>query len=108
MRAPESLEPGLLKCVAVIAAIVWGLSILGINTTAVLAGVGIVGSILGFGAQSLIEDIITGAFIVFEKDHRVSYQPNCDATVTQLWLYLQHCSIFLTGRSLYANLHPYK
>ena len=43
-----------------------------------------------------------------KKDRRVSYQPNCDATVTQLWLYLQHCSIFLTGRSLYANLHPYK
>ena len=57
--------------VAVIAAIVWGLSILGVNTTAVLAGVGIVGLILGFGAQSLIEDIITGAFIIFENQYSV-------------------------------------
>ena len=66
-----NLISGLLKYVAVIAAIVWGLSILGVNATAVLAGVGIVGLILGFGAQSLIEDIITGAFIIFENQYSV-------------------------------------
>ena len=53
------------------ATVVWGLSILGVNATAVLAGVGIVGLILGFGAQSLIEDIITGAFIIFENQYSV-------------------------------------
>ena len=66
-----NLVSGLLKYIAVIAAIVWGLSILGVNATAVLAGVGIVGLILGFGAQSLIEDIITGAFIIFENQYSV-------------------------------------
>ena len=66
-----SLISGLLKYVAVIVAVVWGLSILGVNTTAVLAGVGIVGLVLGFGAQSLIEDIITGAFIIFENQYSV-------------------------------------
>ena len=66
-----NLISGLLKYVAVIAAVVWGLSILGVNATAVLAGVGIVGLILGFGAQSLIEDIITGAFIIFENQYSV-------------------------------------
>ncbi len=71
LQSMTSLISGLLKYVAVIAAIVWGLSILGINTTAVLAGVGIVGLILGFGAQSLIEDIITGAFIIFENQYSV-------------------------------------
>ena len=65
------LISGLLKYIAVIAAVVWGLSILGVNATAVLAGVGIVGLILGFGAQSLIEDIITGAFIIFENQYSV-------------------------------------
>ena len=65
------LVAGLLKYVAVIAAVVWGLSILGVNATAVLAGVGIIGLILGFGAQSLIEDIITGAFIIFENQYSV-------------------------------------
>ena len=67
----SNLVSGLLKYVAVIAALVWGLSILGVNATAVLAGVGIVGLILGFGAQSLIEDIITGAFIIFENQYSV-------------------------------------
>ncbi|MBO6061407.1 MAG: mechanosensitive ion channel family protein [Clostridia bacterium] len=71
LQSVTSLISGLMKYVAVIAAIVWGLSILGINTTAVLAGVGIVGLILGFGAQSLIEDIITGAFIIFENQYSV-------------------------------------
>ena len=66
-----NLISGLLKYVAVIIAVVWGLSILGVNATAVLAGVGIVGLILGFGAQSLIEDIITGAFIIFENQYSV-------------------------------------
>ncbi len=66
-----NLIAGLLKYIAVILAIVWGLSILGVNATAVLAGVGIVGLILGFGAQSLIEDIITGAFIIFENQYSV-------------------------------------
>ena len=66
-----NLISGLLKYIAVIAAAVWGLSILGVNATAVLAGVGIVGLILGFGAQSLIEDIITGAFIIFENQYSV-------------------------------------
>ncbi len=69
--AVTTLIIGILKYLAVIVAVIWGLSILGVNTTAVLAGVGIVGLILGFGAQSLIEDIITGAFIIFEGQYAV-------------------------------------
>ncbi len=60
-----------LKYLAVIIAFVWGLSILGVNTTAVLAGIGIIGLILGFGAQSLIEDIITGLFVIFERQYEI-------------------------------------
>ena len=62
---------GMLKYLAMIIGLVWGLSILGVNTTAVLAGVGIIGLVLGFGAQSLIEDIITGFFIIFEGEYGV-------------------------------------
>lgn len=62
---------GLFKYIACIVAVVWGLTILGVNTGAVLAGVGIIGLIIGFGAQSLIEDIITGAFIIFENQYSV-------------------------------------
>ena len=40
---------GMLKYLAAIVAVMWGLSILGVNMTAVLAGVGIIGLVLGFG-----------------------------------------------------------
>ena len=73
-KSPRALTitamiPGTLKYLAVILAVVWGLSILGVNSTAVLAGVGIIGLIIGFGAQSLIEDVITGLFIIFESKY---------------------------------------
>ncbi len=70
-RTITQMVTGLVKYIAVIAAVVWGLTILGVNTAAVLAGVGIIGLIIGFGAQSLIEDIITGAFIIFENQYNV-------------------------------------
>lgn len=66
-----SLIAGAVKYLAVIAGVVWGLSILGVNSTAVLAGVGIIGLVLGFGAQSLIEDVITGLFIIFEGKYAI-------------------------------------
>ena len=69
VQTVTNLITGLLKYIAVIAGVVVGLGILGVNTTAVLTGVGIIGLILGFGAQSLIEDIITGAFIIFENQY---------------------------------------
>ena len=70
-RTVTSMLAGMLKYLAVIIAVVWGLSILGVNTTAVLAGIGILGLVLGFGAQSLIEDIITGVFIIFEGQYDI-------------------------------------
>ncbi|MBR0462503.1 MAG: mechanosensitive ion channel family protein [Erysipelotrichaceae bacterium] len=66
-----TLLTGLIRYLAVIIAFIWGLSILGVNTTAVLAGAGIIGLIIGFGAQSLIEDIITGLFIIFEGQYKI-------------------------------------
>ena len=70
-RTVTELIISTIRYLSVIIAVVWGLSILGVNTTAVLAGVGIIGLILGFGAQSLIEDIITGAFIIFEGQYNI-------------------------------------
>ena len=70
-RTITTMFVGALKYLAVIAAVVWGLRILGIDTTAILAGIGIIGLILGFGAQSLIEDVITGLFIIFEGKYSI-------------------------------------
>ncbi|MCC6719755.1 MAG: mechanosensitive ion channel [Acetobacteraceae bacterium] len=43
------------------------LSNLGINIAPLLAGAGVVGLAVGFGAQKLVQDIITGIFIQFEN-----------------------------------------
>ncbi len=42
------------------------LSELGINIAPLLAGAGVVGLAVGFGSQKLVQDVITGAFILFE------------------------------------------
>lgn len=42
------------------------LSELGINIAPLLAGAGVVGLAIGFGSQKLVQDLITGAFILFE------------------------------------------
>ena len=47
------------------------LSELGINIAPIMAGVGVVGIAIGFGAQSLVKDIIAGLFIVMENQYRV-------------------------------------
>ncbi|MFM0660875.1 mechanosensitive ion channel family protein [Paraburkholderia sediminicola] len=39
---------------------------LGINVTPLLAGAGVIGLAIGFGAQSLVTDLITGLFIIIE------------------------------------------
>jgi len=42
------------------------LSHLGINIAPLLAGAGVIGLAIGFGAQTLVRDVITGAFILIE------------------------------------------
>ncbi len=44
---------------------------LGVNTTPILAGAGIVGLAVGFGSQTLVKDLINGLFILFEESIRV-------------------------------------
>lgn len=42
-----------------------------VNLGPVLAGAGVVGLAIGFGAQSLVKDVITGFFIIFEDQFAV-------------------------------------
>ncbi len=56
----------ILKYILLICYIVGALNILGINATAIIAGAGVVGLALGFGAQSLVEDVIAGFFMFVE------------------------------------------
>ncbi|MFJ7725850.1 mechanosensitive ion channel family protein [Neobacillus sp. NPDC097160] len=52
-------------------AIMMVLSVLGIDVKALIAGAGVVGLAVGFGAQSLVKDVISGFFIIFEDQFSV-------------------------------------
>lgn len=50
------------------------LSIVGIEIAPILAGAGVLGLAIGFGAQNLVKDVITGFFIIFEDQFSVGDQ----------------------------------
>jgi small-conductance mechanosensitive channel len=66
---------GILRTIAV--AIIWAivailaLSQVGLDVTPILAGAGILGLAVGFGAQNLVRDLIGGFFLVLEDQVRV-------------------------------------
>ena len=70
-RSMVGLFISLIKFCCVILGGVWALSILGVNLTGIFASLGIASLIIGFGAQSLIEDAVTGIFIIFEGQYQV-------------------------------------
>jgi moderate conductance mechanosensitive channel len=66
---------GLLQTIALV--LVWGLVVIialsqmGFDVTPILAGAGIIGLAVGFGAQNLVRDLIGGFFMVLENQVRV-------------------------------------
>jgi len=57
--------------ILIVAAVFMILAEVGINVTPLVAGLGIAGIAVGFGAQSLVKDIIAGVFILLENQYRV-------------------------------------
>ena len=51
--------------------IFWALSILGVDLATLFASLGILALIVGFGAESLIADMVTGLFMIFENEYNV-------------------------------------
>ncbi|MEX2080173.1 MAG: mechanosensitive ion channel family protein [Dehalococcoidia bacterium] len=47
------------------------LSQIGLNVSALIAGVGVAGIAIGLGAQTLVKDVINGLFILMEDQYRV-------------------------------------
>lgn len=66
-----TLASSLIQYTAALVALCWGLSILGVNVSAIVASVGVLALIVGFGAESLIADVITGVFMLFENQCNV-------------------------------------
>ena len=68
------LLQNVLTYVVYFTAIITILATFGIEVAGLLAGAGILGLAVGFGAQSLVKDVITGFFIVFEDQFAVGDQ----------------------------------
>ena len=71
IRSILSIISSLIKYVAAIVILCWGLSILGVNVSTIVASVGILALIIGFSAESLIADVVTGTFMLFENQYNV-------------------------------------
>lgn len=70
----ETLDSLVGASVRIVVSIIAGtmiISELGVDAAPLLASAGIVGIALGFGAQSLIKDFVSGIFIIVENQYRV-------------------------------------
>ena len=63
----ESLTKNIISYIYSLILIVTILELFDIRVTAILAGAGIVGLAVGFGAQGLVSDVVTGFFILLER-----------------------------------------
>ncbi|RXT09119.1 mechanosensitive ion channel family protein [Ammoniphilus sp. CFH 90114] len=71
METMRSLASNVVTYVIYFVAILSILTQLGFNLAPVLASAGVVGLAVGFGAQNLVRDVITGFFIIFEDQFAV-------------------------------------
>ena len=70
-RSAVTLLRSAISYITTLVGFFWCLSAVGVNVSTIFASVGIVALIIGFGAQSLVEDLVTGIFLVFEDQFNV-------------------------------------
>jgi small conductance mechanosensitive channel len=89
-----------------IAAALLILSELGVNIAALATGAGLVGVIVGLGAQSAISDILAGVFIIAENQYRVGDVVTLTTSGKPISGVVEDISIRITKlRDLDGNLH---
>lgn len=70
-RTLVTLLASLIRYGAALVILCWGLSILGVDVPTIVASVGVVALVVGFGVESLIADVVTGIFLLFENQYNV-------------------------------------
>ncbi len=71
IRTLKSIFESLITYVTILIIACWGLTIIGVNVSTIFASIGVVALVLGFGAESLVADVVTGLFVVFENQFNV-------------------------------------
>lgn len=70
-RTMISLAKNILRYAVILIAICVILSMFSVDIGTILAGLGIIALIIGFGAESLIADVVTGLFILIDNQYNV-------------------------------------
>lgn len=71
LRSVLTITASLLRYIAFLVILCWGLHLFGVNVSTIVASVGIIALVVGFSAESLIADVVTGAFMIFENQYNV-------------------------------------
>ena len=71
VRTVLTLTANLVRYVVIIVIVIAVLSLLKVDMPTILAGLGIIALIIGFGAESLITDVVTGFFILMDNQYNV-------------------------------------
>ena len=71
VRTVVTLSSNLVRYAAGLAIIIVVLTLAGVNVPTILAGLGIVALVVGFAAESLIADMVTGFFILMDNQYNV-------------------------------------
>ncbi|MEM9872098.1 MAG: mechanosensitive ion channel domain-containing protein [Pseudomonadota bacterium] len=72
---------GVSRAAIVVVFLLLGLGNIGIDTTPLLAGAGIVGLAIGFGAQKLVTDVVSGIFFLIDDAFRTGEYVEVDGTM---------------------------
>ena len=71
LRTVVSITSNFVRYIAVIAIVIGVLYLLKVDVKTILAGLGVIALIIGFGAESLIADVVTGFFILIDNQYNV-------------------------------------
>ena len=66
-----TLISSIVKYAMILIIFCWVLSIIGVDVSTIFASIGVIALIIGFGAESLVADLVTGIFILFENEYNV-------------------------------------
>ncbi|WP_062321103.1 mechanosensitive ion channel domain-containing protein [Halolactibacillus sp. JCM 19043] len=65
-----SLLQSIIKYIAVIGFLLFALSVFGLDVGGMLAGAGVLGIIIGFGAQSLVQDLLADSLLCMRNNSK--------------------------------------
>jgi small-conductance mechanosensitive channel len=64
----------------IVIAIIWALTILGVNLSGLMVAGGIAGLVIGFASQSIVGNLVSGLFLMIERPIKIGDQVDIDQT----------------------------